>query len=504
MSKLVDAYSGLIKAAGMLVTLDGSVSVRTESGSAPFEVTKKRVVLPTDEQLRNPDWNTRLLFNPLSENFARGETPLMTRYRRMLAWRLEAVLTTILGWQIATAGAKGGELVKSLSPAQAAFTAVMDGQVAKYATLATKFQKVIDNTKASDTFFWFLQMNMSKNGVVNGIKNNRCCIVTFPFYESLLEGEDKLHGVTFNKSEVKTLIDLFQFVIPGIGTVVYDHGSMSMTAPTIDALMGAARKLGVVTDGLQDLYKDYYDDSDRVLRTEWTEVFDDLSVVAKEVRALGDTSGSIHDDGKQTVMMGQTTETVPSMKVPSAAPSFPQAAVAQPQQVMTPAPVPPIDQQSNTGRKMTFAEAEARRLQQATPGMMHAVPQQAVFQQPMVVQPTMLPGWGGAVQQPQYAVNAMGQTVMVQPQPQQAVLPGWERTIAKDMYNNTYGFANPNQVGANMMYQGNPAFIPQQQFIQQPVVQYDMYNRPIQPQPQFVQQQYGTVMTQPAPTPYTL
>lgn len=481
-SKLVSTYDGIIKAAGLLVSLDGSISMRTATGSKPFEIAKQRLVLPNAEQLAKPDWSKRVLFNPLSENFARGETPIMTRYRRTFIARIEVLLSTIIGWQLTTAGAQDGKLVKQLSPAQAAFTAVLDDQTSKYAALATKFAKMKENIDKAGEIFWFINTSMAKNGTVNGVKCNRACIVTFPFYELLLEGETKHFGVTFNKFEVKTLIELLQFVVPGIGTVVYNHGSMSMMAPTIDAFMGTAKLIGAVTDKLQDLYADLYEDTDRVLHESWTSTFEDLSVVAKEVRDLGNTDATIDEPVAQTPQAPRAE--VPKMVVQHNTPVFqtaPQQHQAQP--VMTPPPVAAIPTAA-TPEKMTFAEAQAYRAR------MQQQAQQLAYQQQQ--------------QQPYQGGYNYGQAPAPQPNGRQ-VIDGWGPVLANDARTGQYGYAQPqhDQWGRPLQ--------------QQQQLQYDHFGRPITtaPPPQYAPAynatpqynqapQYGVVPGMDTSSPYVL
>jgi hypothetical protein len=95
MSKVNEFYKQILSLGSLVTDKEGLVSAMVEDMSVPFTVKGKRLALPTKENMGKT--TDLCIFHPLSENFLRGESDVMQKYRSAINTRLNYVIGCMMG-----------------------------------------------------------------------------------------------------------------------------------------------------------------------------------------------------------------------------------------------------------------------------------------------------------------------------------------------------------------------------------------------------------------------
>lgn len=290
--KLIQLYKDILSVASLKADNDGMISAEAGGRSSPFMVEGKRLVLPTHENLRNPDWANRVVFHPLSENNMRGESKVMEKFRAAINTRLNYVTMLLgeelLGLTVDTAAHK------RLNPDQTVLLTALLGADEKSKTLE-QFQALVKAMGLGNPERSFVHVFLKRGGIVKGKKYNRACIVSFPLYEELgKEDAKQIYGVTVSKKNKALLRKLMEFIFPGIETPThFDSGSESDIGPFLDCLMQSIIKLGSCINQIVDDYEKLLAEPDTFrFNSDWVDVFENLNQLLPEIRAIPMQAGN--------------------------------------------------------------------------------------------------------------------------------------------------------------------------------------------------------------------
>lgn len=441
--KLLDCYKAMLEAGGMVVNADGSVSLRTgETTSKPMKIGGKRLIIPTTDQLNNPDWSERIAFHPLSENVVKGETAVLTRYRRVILTRMNDSIYQLMKWMIDAAASP--KTHASLTPAQAGFLAVLPDIKEED---ANKLTTLLENAFQANPEDFFISINVVKGGTLDGKKNVRTANVFFDFYTELTnetveqksgKPSKKLFGVLLSNKLHKQLVALVEYLIPDIKTPsVYSAGVTHLGGTFCEALMLSVEKVGKLYDNWFDVYGDKFDGVNHKFVTEWVDVIHDVSLIQKDLTKIPDLSGT------ETGVTNAVTAPVQQYQTPAAPQQVQHTGyvASPPTEMVKPygAPIPtPTYATSSSSEPETFDQAMRRK--------------QAAMQQQQQggYAPQQVAGYNNSGI-PGYGAPAVPATPMVNPE--------WGRAFASNV-NPAYG--QVNQAMANRPY-GTTFNAPQQQ-----------------------------------------
>jgi hypothetical protein len=377
--KLLETYKAMLEAAGMVVNLDGSVSVRTgETTSKPINITGKRIVIPTTDQLNNPDWSERIAFHPLSENVVKGESIVMTRYRRFILTRMNDSVYNLMKWMVTTAASPKKHA--TLTPDQAKFLSALPEVSADD---ETKLLTVLENAYNEGVEDWFIDIRVVKGGSINGVKNVRTANVFFDFYTNLVtaiaaeksgKAPKKYYGEVLSNKLVKQLVALVEFLIPNVGDpAIYNAGVTNIGGTFCEAFMLAVEKVGAVYDNWFTVYHDKFDGVNHRFVTGWVEVIHNTNLVANDLLKIPNLSGS-----ENGVAAAQAAVAPPQHITPAT----PQGYAAQPPTQIPVATYPapaPVVQTTGTRQPESFDQAQRRKAAEIAAA-------QAAYQHPPVQQ----------------------------------------------------------------------------------------------------------------------
>ena len=324
MSKLLDFYTHILNAGSMIVDENGLISAQVANATTPQSVGGKRLVLPTKEYMAKQDKSEIVLFNPLHENIMRGESEVMTKFRGNANLKLNYTLQTLLGHLLVIASSTG--LHSQLKPDQFELISILKDVDEK--TNET-YKAIVKAMPLGNIEKCFVHIYIKKGANLQGKNHRRGAIVVFPLYEEITkainDGVSSVYGVKMRKRDLATFRNVLEKLFPGIAEAnSYSRGSVSDTAPTLDALLQAVMSLA---SGINEIVDDYGHILEQLkdlrYNDEWVNDLNDLEKFAIDLRL--------------TPMQAGNEGTLP---VTQAAPVIPQQI-----QNVAPAPVAPVQQQ---------------------------------------------------------------------------------------------------------------------------------------------------------------
>lgn len=360
--EILDLYTLVLRTASMEVEDSGCVNATLGGKSTPKLIDGKRLVLPTKNQLANPNWEERIAFHPLSENILRGESPIIETLRKDLNVRLNLSVSA-LAYELMTIAASTAKHA-SLSPDQKEFLARVPEASDKDLDFLKKLLKEMPFDQSSKSV---ISLYLKRGGTVSGKRYARVGVINFPLMNELRNGEPKVFGVKPSSAKVReNMVRLLDYIIPKQDEPeAYYRGSDSRTAPYFEALMQGFLSVAAPINDVIDLFDNVLEDAEGLrLESEWVEAFQDLDQFAHKIPSLKGNQGNAVAEGQ--------------LEAPAAAPAPAPAPVAAAPALGSwlPAPAPAPAPSVNTDGGISFAD-----LTRGNP----AIQQQPLFhqQQPM-------------------------------------------------------------------------------------------------------------------------
>lgn len=329
--KLLQLYESILNAACLSVDADGFVSVRLQNDNSPTTVNGKRLALPTQKHLANPQPDSKMIFHPLSENIMRGESEVTTKLRHSFNVRFNftfaAVAQSLL--QIASSVAEHHKL----NPEQSeVLSALKDADE----TTLVNFSKIMVNSIKNDPGKSFVNIYLKRGGKIGDKKYARIGVVSFPFYEQLQNKEEDVCGVKLRVKDRATLKALCEYIFPAIkNTEAYNAGSDSQIAPFLEALMKTVKCLAMCFNDIFDLFNKHIEGYEElVFNSDWVETLDNLPSLMNEIRMIPIQAGN-EGSTKANGVVGSNLPTQQPLVTP----------VTQP--IQNTAYTPPVPMQTN-------------------------------------------------------------------------------------------------------------------------------------------------------------
>lgn len=303
MKTLIELYKSAMAGVGMVADGEGFVSTILPGGDTPkpLLVDSKRVVLPTDNQLKQTDWSGRIGFHPLLQNVAGGESRVLEKFRE----RMNAYSDFMLGMlflDVAQLGVKK-DMHKDLSPEQAAYLGPFSDSDAKFVKLLTDLVSAKRVTKKNAEFIRF---SVIKGRVYDGQKRSRVAVCHFPLYE-LLPKDNKPCEVAGHKlriADVKMLRNMYEFLFTGIREAAfYEVPSDSKIAPSMESLMNLYGRYTEVQNQAVTILEPVINSSTALLITnDWRDDFADITPLLPEIRRIPFLEGNAPSERVATAL----------------------------------------------------------------------------------------------------------------------------------------------------------------------------------------------------------
>lgn len=234
------------------------ISIIETKDTRTKEVAQHRVVLPTRQQLSDPEDKT-IVFHPISEVLDRGMSPTAVYLK-------DQIITTIMDKTVVLA-VKLAEVFSNTeddinyTPKQLAGISFNKG-MSKTACATVK--KILSRSKYSTPKRRAVSMSVVSKTEYRGEKCRRVSTLTSPLYVELVNSRKgaKIWGVDINETQKKAFIALFDFIFTGMKDGEYSHASNNGVAPYFDSMV---RCFLMCNQRLDTLAKDY----ESVFKTGW-------------------------------------------------------------------------------------------------------------------------------------------------------------------------------------------------------------------------------------------
>lgn len=422
---IVEFYKGILNTVGLSTDEKGGTYMESIPGQLePYYIDGKHLVLPTQDVLRNPSWDTQIAFHPLSENIARKNSVVFNNLQRLMNIACNVDIGTLMLHMVRLCADHDKQ--KTLNHRQTAFLQLFPDAD----EISVKnFDKIEGKNTGENSY---VKLITTRDGKLDGQTYPRVTKVSFPFYEECLEQskakqkEYHLFGIKIRKKDLFGYKALFEYIIKNCGNPdgCYSYGSRSQIAPSFHALMTASHRVKSDTRKVFSLLK--LD----VPEIHWGDQLDNLKQYKGLIPPLNGNEGELTEGEKRRQ---ELTIAPPVAAKPVAQPTPPTQPVAmpvtQPQQayaqVVPPQPQfsQPVQQAKPTAstgsvKVIPFKSPFAPQVQTqpvcqqpvyqtvpVTQPAMQVAPQQVMVQQPMM-QPLMM-----QPQQPYRPVDQFGRPV---------------------------------------------------------------------------------------------
>jgi hypothetical protein len=427
----------------------------------PAIIDTRRMVLPEPERLRSINKDDTIVFHPLSEAIVRGESVIVKKLKRQINIKLNYVVGTLAVSLLRLIASP--DLHNRLTPAQSRLmTEVKEGDNKTHENFLSLMVKTVSN----DPERAFVNIYLRRGGMHKGKKYARLGVVTFPFYEALIDENNK----SFDKLRIKdrqAIKEVFEYIFQGIQIPdSYNDGSDSNIAPYLIALLNTSIGMTGSLNELVDIYEEHIDNAETCrFDDRWYEAMQDEALLLRESRSvppMEGNEGSIALDEVQRQstpsLASAVTNAMNAQPAPSPlqsqqpqlmAPVQPQVMVPQVQQPMMQGyPQVGMSQQvpMQAAVKKTEKGIDFQSLLNVNPSLAYApnpiantMAQQA-FGQQVVMQAQRIPSWAMPQQQQYPQGMPMQQVPMQQPMQQAPIPPGY---MWMQLQDGTMGLVNP-------------------------------------------------------------
>jgi hypothetical protein len=282
--ELLALYKSILSAINLHVNKEDMVYMIQDGSKEPIMINGRRLVLPTQNILREGLGDQRVAFHPVSENFlTEGETPVFTELKKFITLSLTTKMLFLMV-RLATIASESKAHSK-LTPRQHEFLSHvpnLDAKALKVIVKTLEKTEITGNNK-------LINLYVRKGGTLTNKSYSRVAMVRFPILEQLEEGKEdySVFGVHFDrKKDVVTMRALIEYVFPEAEqTPGYSVGSSDDMAPGFDALMRAYLGMVKRINNVVKLFREVLEDDESIkdyrellTDTSWEDGLTDLSV----------------------------------------------------------------------------------------------------------------------------------------------------------------------------------------------------------------------------------
>lgn len=428
MSQLIETYKGVLKAMDLTVKDDGSVFKKEDR----YFIKGKPLYVPLQSVLGSADVSDKIIFHPLGEAAAKGESDVVEDMRLQMVARLNAQVAKFINF-FSMLGV--GAVKANLDPEQSKILSVIKDVTEK--EQRDYLQLFRATTRGEGKKTPLIKIYLSRvNGSADGKKFTRKAVVTFPLYalaKKELESKEKSHtllGVTLSKKGVQSLVRMMEFIFPSIAEEgAYNQGGFSVIAPFCDALFRAVGGMVATLNEKSELFETVDDTCPAAMSENWADVVDVLDSLFNEISMIPvqpNADGKARVSDLQNASLSVAAPAAPAVNaapvhaVPHQAqqPQFavPASPQVHPSHYAQPAPQPQYQQPQAIPEFITNPDGSVRRnpafsQMVAYPG--HGMPQQRAAD-PWTTAP-MLPSNSGQISYQQMQYTQPGGLVGAQP-----------------------------------------------------------------------------------------
>ena len=413
--RLIEFYKDTLSFCGIKADDKGFCDINWQGTKVPCVIDQRRLCLPTYERLSAFDFQTNLIFHPLSEVPHRGESEILEKLRKCFTEKAENTIKIVMMGLLDIAANPHKQ--KDLDPDQAELLKAVVG--ADHDCLDYFREKVVLASIKSTTIMKFFSMNIRKSGKYKGKNVGTIGVIYFPFYEGLKAGKPEKAKEAYRKA----FMDLYKFMLRVDDEEAYNRPAVNqLFAPLFCSFLLSAGGVAEELNRLMTLFSTHLFSSKEEAESYMFDmkVFDmmvDIEQLIPEVRALPMQTGN---GGRVEPRAVKEESGIPKLPIANHEVTLQTTQVPQP--VMQPVYQQPVYQQPMAQPQSSLMGAFGM------PGMLGTVApmqnQVATNVSPLAAALSHIPG--GAV-----SVAGMAGMVGMHQQPQQVLqqdyVPAWLR-----------------------------------------------------------------------------
>lgn len=293
--KLTTVYSEIQEALGFNLTSKGEVYFELAGVVTPYTINKKQLVIPTDEWLKNPDWENTIPFHPLSENTQRKKSEVQESLTLAVSNRVYQVTAHLIHFLFELA--LNTDAHKTLTPEQRDVLRVIPNVDARTVADVHKLVRGKLSFKGESTL---INIFVKRNGLWKGEEYPRVAMVTFPITEQESNSDKKIFDVPFRVRDRAAFFDLLRWIYPGLDNSidVYSYGSRSSIAPNFHSLMMAFASLAVCTNRVVKIFEENFEEEmkEYLINTKWINNLASLMDYRDDIPPLNGNIGDANED----------------------------------------------------------------------------------------------------------------------------------------------------------------------------------------------------------------
>lgn len=291
---VLTGYAKFLANLGIMTDADGLTYVLEGGTWLPMTMAKRRLVLPTEDWLRDPNWETTIPFHPFSEHLQKGKSIVLEKTTRALNLRLNQIISQLMLTKIKFAA--DTESHASASAAQKEFLRLLPDINAK--TTFNDFKKFIMGHVDGSAEKSFISIYLKRGGELAGNTYSRTAIVTSPARKAAGSAEPVIFDYKFSSKRNRDyLLILLDEILPKLQTDIgYSVGSNAPIAPYFVTLATAYQDIMTDLNRQLEVFKDINPDlAPLIADMSWMEIVENSKDALSQIRALRDNTGSDED-----------------------------------------------------------------------------------------------------------------------------------------------------------------------------------------------------------------
>lgn len=269
----------------------GRASIAVGDTLQPATINGKRLILPTQEILRNPDWKTTVAFHPLSENIMRGESEVLKTYRVYIKLHLTKVIGNL--WAKLMEIAVNTDYHSKMSPDQLKILSHASTAIPK--TL-DKLENIIGKVDLRGDR-QLINIYLKKGGKLDDKTYRRLAVVNFPIVNEFANTDTKeIFGIKgMAERDFTAIVNLFNYLLPFNDDVeTYSVGSNDDYAPYFHSLTAAFVKIAKRLNEVIDFLKPHIDNADELYTDlSWIDFLNNFKMYRDEISPLEGNEGEL-------------------------------------------------------------------------------------------------------------------------------------------------------------------------------------------------------------------
>lgn len=270
---IIELYESIVKSLGLDIDEEGLVSMVLDDQRYPCLIDGKRLAIPTQKRLRSGEWDGLIAFHPLSENVARGESPVIKKLRALVNYRLTEVISTLMTELMELAS--NPEIHSKVKPGQGELLQVLSEADEK----TLKGLERVLSSVTTDGEHRLVSIYLKHGGRWMTNDYSRVAIADFPIVEEFESDEPTIFGKKLSrKRDKKSIEKLFMYLLPNSDSFeTYSYGSNSMVAPYFHALCMSYATIAKQLNKITRKMRSHLDNPKAItIDLKWVDAMDDL------------------------------------------------------------------------------------------------------------------------------------------------------------------------------------------------------------------------------------